>query len=100
MDGPSPPAKVKLYVFAVVAAALPVYAWAFFRLAHFDYTEEQWASLLGITFIAWLGSSWVVRIPRTITWMAVADCLTLSVTMIYGIAPGVLAHGPSCLVSY
>jgi diguanylate cyclase (GGDEF)-like protein/putative nucleotidyltransferase with HDIG domain len=32
--------------------------------------------------------------------MAVVDCLILSITMIYGVAAGVIAHGPSYIMSY
>ena len=102
MDWQNPPAKVKLFVSAAVAVAIPIYIWAIYDLLRIstDYNWEQWSSLIGITVVAWLGSSWVVRIPRTITWMAVADCLMLSITVIYGIGPGIIANGPSHLVSY
>lgn len=102
MDWQNPPAKVKLFVNAFIALAIPVYIWAIYDLIRLsaDYGWEQWSSLIGITVVAWLGSSWVVRIPRTLTWMAVADCLMLSITMIYGIGPGIIANGPSHFVSY
>jgi diguanylate cyclase (GGDEF)-like protein/putative nucleotidyltransferase with HDIG domain len=102
VDWQDRPAKVKLYIAAVVAVALPIFAWAIhslFRLAEV-YSWQDWISLAGLTAVASVSSKWVVRIPRTNTWMAVADCLILSVTMIYGVAPGVLAIGLFHLVGY
>jgi len=57
-------------------------------------------ALLGVLSVACLSARWVVRLPRTDNYMAVADSLMLAVTMIYGIVAGVLANGIFYLVSY
>ena len=96
------PAKVKLYIAAVVAVAFPIFAWAIlilFQLRHV-YSWQDWISLAALTIVACVSSKWVVRVPRTQSWMAVADCLILSVTMIYGVASGVIASGLFNLASY
>ena len=102
MDWQDPPAKVKYYVAAVVVAAVPVYIWSILDLIQIASTRtwDTWFSLIGITAVACVSSRWVVRIPRTITWIAVGDCLILSVTLIYGVSAGVLANGVTHLVSY
>ena len=102
MDWQDRPAKVRLYVAAVAAVALPIFVWAIwelFRLSHV-YSWRDWIALAALIAVASLSSKWVVRIPRTQTWMAVADCLILSVTMIYGVASGILANGLFHLASY
>ncbi|MGH9462430.1 MAG: bifunctional diguanylate cyclase/phosphohydrolase [Vicinamibacteria bacterium] len=102
MDWQDRPAKVVLYIAAVVAVALPVFVWAIWQLVRLTdvYSWRDWVALASLTAVASLSSKWVVRIPRTQTWMAVADCLILSVTMIYGVAPGILANGLFHLVGY
>ena len=102
MDWQDRPAKVKLYIAAVVAVALPIFAWAFHALVQLRavFTWQEWLSLAGLIAVASLSSKWVVRVPRTQTWMAVADCLILSVTMIYGIASGVVANALFTLAGY
>ncbi len=102
MDWQSRPAKVKLFIAAVVLAAVPIYVWTAVSLLRLgaSFSWQDWVSLTGLTTVACLSSRWVVRVPRTQIWMAVADCLTLSVTMIYGVAPGVLASGLFHLISY
>ena len=102
MDWQNRPAKVKLYIAAVVAVAIPIFAWAIltlFQLRHV-YSWQDWVSLAALTIVACVSSKWVVRVPRTQSWMAVADCLILSVTMIYGVASGVIASGLFNLASY
>ncbi len=102
MDWQDRPAKVKLYIAAVVAVALPIFAWAVHALIQLRqvFTWQDWLSLAALTAVASLSAKWVVRVPRTQTWMAVADCLILSVTMIYGIAPGVVANALFSLAGY
>ena len=98
MDWQQP--RVRLLVGTVVAVAVPVYLWSLFDLINAGYSLERWLSLLGITVAGCVSSRWVVRIPRTQTSMAVSDTLIIAVTMIYGVAPGVLAAGAFHLVSY
>lgn len=102
MDWQDRPAKVKLYIAAVGAVALPIFAWAVHALIQLRqvFTWQDWLSLAALTAVASLSSKWVVRVPRTQSWMAVADCLILSVTMIYGVASGVIASGLFNLASY
>ncbi|TDI44928.1 MAG: diguanylate cyclase [Acidobacteria bacterium] len=57
-------------------------------------------ALLGVLSVACLSARWVVRVPRTDNYMAVADSLMLAVTMIYGIVAGVLANAIFYLVGY
>jgi diguanylate cyclase (GGDEF)-like protein/putative nucleotidyltransferase with HDIG domain len=98
MDWQQP--RVRLLIGTVVAAAVPVYLWSLFDLINTGYSLERWLSLIGITVAGCVSSRWVVRIPRTQTSMAVSDTLIVAVTMIYGVAPGVLAAGAFHLVSY
>ena len=102
MDWQDPPTKVKYYVAAVVAAAIPVYIWSIldFSRTSSTFTWDTWLSLIGMTAVACVISRWVVRIPRTITWIAVGDSVILSVTLIYGVSAGVLANGVIHLVSH
>jgi diguanylate cyclase (GGDEF)-like protein/putative nucleotidyltransferase with HDIG domain len=102
VDWQNRPAKVKLYIATVVAVAVPILAWAVHALIQLRqvFTWQDWLSLAVLTAVASLSSKWVVRIPRTQTWMAVADCLILSVTLIYGIAPGVVANALFMLAGY
>lgn len=102
MDWKNPPAKLKLFLAAVVAAALPIHVWSVLSLIELRsvLTVSDWVSLAGLTAAACLTSRWVVRIPRTNTWMAVADCLIIAILMIYGLAAGVLASSLIHLVSY
>jgi diguanylate cyclase (GGDEF)-like protein/putative nucleotidyltransferase with HDIG domain len=102
MDWKNTPAKLRFFLAAVVAAAVPVYVWSVVRLIELRsvMTVSDWFSLAGLTTVACLTSRWVVRIPRTNTWMAVADCLIITLLMIYGLAAGVVASGLLHLVSY
>ena len=102
MDWQNPPAAVRWYVRAVVTAAIPVYVWAVISVvrAAGGFTPQDWLSLVVITGAACFSSRWVVRIPRTNTWIAIADTLIISITMIYGTAPGVLANSLFHLAGY
>jgi diguanylate cyclase (GGDEF)-like protein len=102
MDWRHWPASVKIYVAAVVGVAVPMYAWAVHQSIRtaLTYPADRLLSLLGILLVAALSARWVVRIPRTKTWIAVADCLIISIVMIYGLAPGIVAHGLFNLVGY
>ena len=102
MDWRKWPASVKFYVSAIVGGGVAVYLWALvqtFRISR-TLTTDELVSLLGILLVAGLSARWVVRIPRTTNWMAVADCLIIAIVMIYGLAPGVVAHGLFHLISY
>jgi diguanylate cyclase (GGDEF)-like protein/putative nucleotidyltransferase with HDIG domain len=102
MDWRRWPASVKLYVAAVIGVGAPVYGWALYQSidAGLEYPPDKLVSLLGILLVAALSARWVVRIPRTTNWIAVADCLIISIVMIFGLAPGIVAHGLFNLVSY
>ena len=102
MDWRRWPASVKIYVAAVVGVGVPVYGWALYRsiITAVAYPPDKLVSLLGILFVAGLSARWVVRIPRTTNWIAVADCLIISIVMIYGLAPGIVAAGFFHTVSY
>ncbi len=101
-DWQTKPAKVKIYVTAVVLASVPIYLWAVGRLIQDTSAHpQQILPITVITIFAWIGGWWVVRIPRAPQmWMAVIDCLILAIMMIYGVAAGVVAHGPSYFMSY
>ncbi len=102
MDWQNRPASVRIYVSAVVGGGVAVYLGALYRTFRLGSSmpPEELVSLLGILLVAGLSARWVVRIPRTTNWMAVADCLIISIVMIYGLAPGIIAHGLFNLVSY
>jgi diguanylate cyclase (GGDEF)-like protein/putative nucleotidyltransferase with HDIG domain len=102
MDWRKWPARVRVYVSAVVGVGLSVYLWALVSTLRISrsLTRDELISLIGILVVAGLSARWVVRIPRTTNWMAVADCLIIAIVMIYGLAPGIVAHGLFHLVSY
>ncbi|HZY30596.1 MAG TPA: hypothetical protein VFF86_03040, partial [Candidatus Methylomirabilis sp.] len=102
MDWRRWPASVKAYVAAVVGVGVPVYGWALYHsiATAVTYPADKLVSLLGILVVAGLSARWVVRIPRTTNWIAVADCLVISIVMIFGLAPGIVAHGFFHAVSY
>jgi len=100
MNWESPPRAVKLYITAVVLLAVPVYLWSAVSLASQALSRSQWIWLGALSLVASVCSRWLVRIPRSNTWMSVADCLIISITMIYGVAAGVLSSGLFYLVSY
>jgi diguanylate cyclase (GGDEF)-like protein/putative nucleotidyltransferase with HDIG domain len=102
MDWRNRPASVRGYVSAVVGGGVAVYLWALYQTAWIAarLSAEDLASLVGILLVAGLSARWVVRIPRTTNWMAVADCLIIAIVMIFGLAPGIVAHGLFNLVSY
>jgi diguanylate cyclase (GGDEF)-like protein/putative nucleotidyltransferase with HDIG domain len=102
MDWRNRPASVRIYVSAVVGGGVAVYLGALYRTFRLGSSlpPEELVSLLGILLVAGLSARWVVRIPRTTNWMAVADCLIIAIVMIYGLAPGIVAHGLFHLVSY
>ncbi len=101
-DWQTKPAKVKIYVTSVVLVSVPIYLWAVSRLIQdMSLQPQQILPITVITIFAWVGGWWVVRIPRAPQmWMAVIDCLILAIMMIYGVAAGVVAHGPSYFMSY
>ena len=72
MDWQDWPAKVKLYIAAVVAVALPIFAWTVHALIQLRqvFAWQDWLSLAALIAVASLSSKWVVRIPRTPIWMA------------------------------
>ena len=61
---------------------------------------SEGVAFLSVVAVACVSARWVVRVPRTDNYMAVADSLMLAVTMIYGVVAGVLANGLFHLVSY
>ena len=61
---------------------------------------SEGVAFLSVLAIACVSARWVVRVPRTDNYMAVADSLMLAVTMIYGVVAGVLANGLFYLVGY
>ena len=102
MDWRNRPASVRFYIAAVVGGGVGVYVWALYRtvLGSVTLSTEDFVSLVGILLVSALSARWVVRIPRTTNWMAVADCLIIAIVMIFGLAPGIVAHGLFNLVSY
>ncbi len=102
MDPHPGPSKAKLFVYAVVGSGIAIYLWALPSVPGLilSYPPGEWIALGGVVLVACLSARWVVRIPRTDNYVAVADCLILSVTMIYGIAIGVVANGLFYFVSY
>jgi diguanylate cyclase (GGDEF)-like protein/putative nucleotidyltransferase with HDIG domain len=102
MDWRNRPASVRFYIAAVVGGGVGVYIWALYRTIRISPTlsAEDFVSLVGILLVSALSARWVVRIPRTTNWMAVADCLIIAIVMIFGLAPGIVAHGLFNLVSY
>ena len=76
--------------------------WAVLSLRGLLASLPPWeiVALLGVIVVACVSARWVVRVPRTDNYIAVADTLMLAVTMIYGVVAGVVANGVFYLVSY
>jgi diguanylate cyclase (GGDEF)-like protein len=102
MDWRDWPASVKIYVGAVVGAGITLYAWAIHQsfAAALEFPPGKLFSLAGILLVAGWSARWVVKIPRTTNYIAVADCLIISIVMIYGLEPGIVAHGLFHFLSY
>lgn len=76
--------------------------WAALSVGDFvaSLSLSEGVAFLCVVAVACVSARWVVRVPRTDNYMAVADALMLAVTMIYGVVAGVLANGLFYLVSY
>ena len=96
------PVGVRAFAYATSALGVAVLAWAILSSSELinSLSLSEGMALLGVLSVACLSARWVVRVPRTDNYMAVADSLMLAVTMIYGIVAGVLANGIFYLVGY
>jgi len=96
------PSRVKVFAYSVVGLGGSIFVWAALSAPDLASTLplSEVIALVGVVIVASLSARWVVRIPRTDNYMAVADSLILAIVMIYGIVAGVLANGVFYVVSY
>ena len=102
MDLRKGPVGVRAFAYATSTIGAAVLAWAILSSGELvnSLSLSEGVALIGVLSVACLSARWVVRVPRTDNYMAVADSLMLAVTMIYGIVAGVLANGIFYLVGY
>ncbi len=96
------PIGVRFFSYTIAGLGALTLGWA--ALSVGDFVESlplsEGVAFLSVVAVACVSARWVVRVPRTDNYMAVADSLMLAVTMIYGVVAGVLANGLFYLVSY
>ena len=96
------PIGVRVFSYTIAGLGALTLGWA--ALSVGDFVESlplsEGVAFLSVVAVACVSARWVVRVPRTDNYMAVADSLMLAVTMIYGVVAGVLANGLFYLVSY
>ena len=102
MDSYKGPFAVRVFSYTIALLGAIAFGWAFLSVGELvsDLPSSEGVALLSVVFVACVSARWVVRIPRTDIYMAVADTLMLAVTMIYGLVAGILANGLFYLVSY
>ena len=102
MDSYKGPFAVRVFSYTIALLGAIAFGWAFLSVGELvsDLPPSEGVALLSVVFVACVSARWVVRIPRTDIYMAVADTLMLAVTMIYGLVAGILANGLFYLVSY
>lgn len=96
------PIRVRVFSYTIAVLGAVSLGWA--ALSVGDFVESlplsEGVAFLCVVAVACVSGRWVVRVPRTDNYMAVADALMLAVTMIYGVVAGVLANGLFYLVGY
>ena len=102
MDLRKGPVGVRAFAYTISALGAAVLAWAILSSSELiaSLSLSEGIALVGVMSVACLSARWVVHVPPTDNYIAVADSLMLAVTMIYGIVAGVLANGIFYLVSY
>lgn len=102
MDLRQGPIGVRAFAYAISSSGALVIGWAIFSVGELfaSLPVSGAVTLIAVILVACSSARWVVRVPRTDNYMAVADSLMLAVTMIYGLVAGVLANGLFYLVSY
>lgn len=84
----SQPARVKVYLVVVFSAALPVFLWALRDVLTKDY-GAKWILLTAITLIT---VPIFVFLPSVRSLVTIGDAFVISICMLYGTAPAVLAN--------
>ena len=82
------PTRVKLYLVVVFATALPVFLWALRDVLTKDY-GAKWILLTAITLIT---VPIFVFLPSVRSLVTIGDAFVISICMLYGTAPAVLAN--------
>ena len=96
------PFRVRVFSYTIAVLGAVALGWAALSVGDFvaSLPLSEGVAFLSVVVVACVSARWVVRVPRTDNYMAVADSLMLAVTMIYGVVAGVLANGLFYLVSY
>ncbi len=96
------PIGVRAFAYTIILAGAVALVWAIVAVGDLlsSLPTAEVLTLTAVVVVACSSARWVVKVPRTDNYMAVADSLMLGVTMIYGLAAGVLANGLFYLVSY
>ncbi len=84
----SQPTRVKIYLVVVFLAALPVFLWALRDVLTRDY-GVNWILLTAITLIT---VPIFVFLPSVRSLVTIGDAFVISICMLYGTAPAVLAN--------
>jgi hypothetical protein len=94
--------RVRVFSYTIALLGAVTLGWAALSVGDFveSLSLSEGVAFLSVVAVACVSARWVVRVPRTDNYMAVADSLMLAVTMIYGVVAGVLANGLFYLVSY
>lgn len=102
MDLYKGPAGVRIFSYTIALLGAITLGWATFLFGDFlsQLPLAEGIAFVSVIVVACVSARWVVRVPRTDNYMAVADSLMLAVTMIYGLVAGILANGLFYLVSY
>jgi diguanylate cyclase (GGDEF)-like protein/putative nucleotidyltransferase with HDIG domain len=87
-DWSSLPRKVKFYLVAVFSAALPIFLWALREVLTKDY-GGKWILLTAITLIT---VPIFVFLPSVRSLVTIGDAFVISICMLYGTAPAILAN--------
>jgi diguanylate cyclase (GGDEF)-like protein/putative nucleotidyltransferase with HDIG domain len=82
------PRKVKIYLTVVFSAALPIFLWALRDVLTEDY-GGKWILLTAITLIT---VPIFVFLPSVRSLVTIGDAFVISICMLYGTAPAVLAN--------
>ena len=96
------PFRVRVFSYTIAVLGALTLGWAALSIGDFVETLSlsEGVAFLSVVAVACVSARWVVRVPRTDNYMAVADSLMLALTMIYGVVAGVLANSLFYLVSY
>ncbi len=102
MDLYKGPLGVRIFSYTIALLGAITLGWATLSFDDFLFNLplSEGVAFVSVIVVACVSARWVVRVPGTDNYMAVADSLMLAVTMIYGLVAGILANGLFYLVSY